>query len=341
MMAAGPARALSLRRAAVRATLAPSVHNTQPWHFVLAPDVLEIHADLERWLLVLDPTGRQLILSCGCALFNARVSLAADGFHPLIQRRPDPDQPSLVARLLLIDGPARATDGVATSWEPRAANPQAPAPLKALDALVELRRSNRRAFAPDPVPLQLLDALQRAAEAEGASFRTIRTPQERISTAVLAQRANEQKNADPAYCAEVRAWTTQRPDRSGGLPEPTTPEFVSEEHRFAARCDDPVLSVEGPSSTTPCLVVLGTCCDTADGWIRAGEALQRVLLEITRHGFSASLMAAPIETPAVRAQLRRQLQLSMYPHLLLRVGRGAESASPRRRRLVSMLRERG
>lgn len=28
-------RTTALRRAAVRATLAPSVHNTQPWRFVL------------------------------------------------------------------------------------------------------------------------------------------------------------------------------------------------------------------------------------------------------------------------------------------------------------------
>ena len=64
----------------MRATLAPSVHNTQPWRFVLSPDALEIHADRSRQLRVLDPRGRQMTLSCGCALFNARASLAAAGY---------------------------------------------------------------------------------------------------------------------------------------------------------------------------------------------------------------------------------------------------------------------
>ena len=80
----------SLRQAAVRATLAPSVHNTQPWRFVLTQGNLEIHANWTRKLRVLDPTGRQLLISCGCALFNARVALAASGYDAVVERFPDP-----------------------------------------------------------------------------------------------------------------------------------------------------------------------------------------------------------------------------------------------------------
>ena len=70
----------ALRRAAVRATLAPSVHNTQPWSLRLTKEGgLDIFADRARQLAVLDPTSRQLTISCGCALLNARVSLAGDG----------------------------------------------------------------------------------------------------------------------------------------------------------------------------------------------------------------------------------------------------------------------
>ena len=88
-------RSQTLRRAAVRATLAPSIHNTQPWRFVLSADALEIHADRSRQLRVLDLRGRQMTISCGCALFNARASMAAAGYDPAVERRPDPMQPSL------------------------------------------------------------------------------------------------------------------------------------------------------------------------------------------------------------------------------------------------------
>ncbi len=66
----GPDLAQALRRAAVRATLVHSVRTTQPWRFVLSASSLQIHADWTRRLRVLDPRGRQLLISCGSAVFN-------------------------------------------------------------------------------------------------------------------------------------------------------------------------------------------------------------------------------------------------------------------------------
>jgi hypothetical protein len=100
----------ALRRAAIRATLAPSVHNTQPWRLVIKGDELNIFADRSRQLQVLDPTTRQLLISCGCALFNARVSLRAYASRPAravlrqLGRRPYPlgrDRPTLIAGCLI------------------------------------------------------------------------------------------------------------------------------------------------------------------------------------------------------------------------------------------------
>jgi len=57
-----------LRRAVEAATHAPSIHNTQPWRFRLSGDgeqgTVELHADRERSLSVLDPTGRQMLMRC-------------------------------------------------------------------------------------------------------------------------------------------------------------------------------------------------------------------------------------------------------------------------------------
>ena len=94
-IAADPAVTNTLHRAAARAALAPSVHNTQPWRFVVTHDTVEIRSDLSRQLTVLDPRARQLTISCGCALFNARVAIAAAGFEPVVARFPDPEIPEL------------------------------------------------------------------------------------------------------------------------------------------------------------------------------------------------------------------------------------------------------
>jgi len=63
---------------------APSVHNTQPWWFVFddACASMELHADTSRQLHVADPSGREMLISCGGALFTAKLALRTLGFGP-------------------------------------------------------------------------------------------------------------------------------------------------------------------------------------------------------------------------------------------------------------------
>jgi hypothetical protein len=91
------------------------------------------------------------------------------------------------------------------------------------------------------------------------------------------------------------------------------------------------------SSRNQCLMLLGTAGDTPPDWLRAGEALERVLLEVTRHGYVATPLTQVTEVPSARAQLRRELGMTGYPHVLLRVGRAAMTPGSRRRRLVDVL----
>src|SRR3954454_10466414 len=95
----------ALRRAAVRATLAPSVHNTQPWRFHLRDGRLGVYVDRGRQRPVLDSSSRQMIVSVGCALMNARVSAAGDGIGLEVTRFPDSQRPDLVASLVGTSGP--------------------------------------------------------------------------------------------------------------------------------------------------------------------------------------------------------------------------------------------
>jgi nitroreductase len=50
------------------AARAPSVHNTQPWRFKVSRYKIELYADLRRKLRV-DPLGREMLISCGAAVF--------------------------------------------------------------------------------------------------------------------------------------------------------------------------------------------------------------------------------------------------------------------------------
>lgn len=300
------------------AVLAPSVHNSQPWRFVATPAGLEIFADRARQLAVLDPSGRQLILSVGCALFNARVSLANSGTPVTIHRVPDPEQPDLLARVDI-----GSVGQVETE-------------LSAMDHAIPARRSNRRMFSGDDVPDYLIDTLTASAATEGAVLQTISTDDDRRSLARLSQRADDQQITNAAYRAELRSWTTTDPERRDGVQAAVIPHVDGTAHDEIPLRDfdtrgEGALPANTQSSSRQCLLLLGTDGDGPRAWLRAGEALERMWLELTRAGFAASLFTQVMEEPGLRAQLRDELRLGIHPHAVLRVGRAPiTEASPRR-----------
>ena len=227
MRIAPTARLEALRRAADRARLAPSIHNTQPWRFGISPTALELYADEERRLQVIDPRGRQLLLSCGCALLNARASLAAGGYDARIERFPDASRLDLLAR---ITPSAEPTDQL---------------PLAALDAAIPQRLTNRRQFADEPVPARLLETLVDAAITEHAVLLVVKSPGHRAVVAELVRDANRIEEADPAYRSELAAWTTDdlrrrdfcpvRENRNRKAQRAAHSRFRSTRHGVAAR----------------------------------------------------------------------------------------------------------
>jgi len=318
-------RTAALRRAAVRATLAPSVHNTQPWRFELTPNELSLFADQTRQLRVLDPTCRQLIISCGCALLNARASLATAGLEARVDRFPDPAQADLLAHVSTREILGGRVDSLAT-----------------LDTVIELRQTNRRRFTDDAVPAEVIDRLEGAAAAEDSTLFVVRSQQHRLAVAALSQKADAAQNMDPAYRAEIRAWTTHSFQRRDGVPAAAVPHVDGQaQDEIPIRDFDSSgmgwLPAQTRSSHNQCLLLLCTQGDSPGDWLRAGEALERVLLEITRHGFVASPLTQVVEVGWTRAALREELGTTMYPHVLLRVGRAPATPASRRRRLVDVL----
>jgi len=75
-----PLAAAEVTRYVVTAAVwAPSVHNTQPWRFTASGEELGLYADAGRQLRVADPDGREMMISCGAALFTARLALRSLG----------------------------------------------------------------------------------------------------------------------------------------------------------------------------------------------------------------------------------------------------------------------
>ncbi|MGI8691810.1 MAG: Acg family FMN-binding oxidoreductase [Geodermatophilaceae bacterium] len=256
----------ALQEAAARATLAPSIHNSQPWRLIVRPGRLDFYADQTRRASVIDPTGRQLAISCGAALFGVRVALAAAQIDAVTTLLPKPSEPDLLA---------------ATSVIGMTASPDEDA--RRLDTAALTRRSNRRRFTTDPVPDSLTDTLVHAAEVEGAWLHPIRELDDRVMVAVLSQRAEALQNADPDYRAELRSWTSGDPDRTDGVPAAAIPHTTGGAHDDIPIRDFDTdgagaLPTETRSSLTQTMFVLGADGDDMRSWLIAGQALGRVLL---------------------------------------------------------------
>ena len=60
------------------AARAPSVHNSQPWQFQVTAQAVELWSDPRRKLQT-DPLGREMLISCGAALYGLRLAVRSLG----------------------------------------------------------------------------------------------------------------------------------------------------------------------------------------------------------------------------------------------------------------------
>ena len=140
-----------LTRELVRtACLAPSVNNSQPWYFRLpADDCVELYADRARQLTGIDPSGRDLVLSCGAALHHLVAGAGAFGLRTTVETSPRADDPDLLAVVRLSEG--EVTDAGVD-----------------LLAALENRKTDRRGAGSWPVPPARVHQLADDASAWGA-----------------------------------------------------------------------------------------------------------------------------------------------------------------------------
>jgi hypothetical protein len=270
-------------------------------------------------VLVVDPIGRELVQSVGAALFNARVALAACGWAVEVTRLPNPEDPDLMALVQLIDGPADTQ-------------------LAELDLQIAHRRTNRRTFDATIPSEAVVRRFAAAATAEDAHLVPVLSEEQHRLIARLTPLADDAQHANPAYRAELRRWTNRPRGEGDGIVASAIPHVDGTAQDdipmrdFDTRGDGRLPASPG-HGTEHTLVVLATHTDDPAAWLRSGEALQRVLLEIARAGWQASPVTQVVEVTSARLDLRTSLTWDSWPQSMLRVGHAqAATATPRRNR---------
>jgi hypothetical protein len=96
------AAATAPERIVAAGILASNPHNSQPWIFRLNDLRIDLFADRERQIGVIDPFLREMYIGLGCALENMVLAAQAEGFTATLRLMPDPADETHVAHIELI-----------------------------------------------------------------------------------------------------------------------------------------------------------------------------------------------------------------------------------------------
>ncbi|WP_422750554.1 Acg family FMN-binding oxidoreductase [Micromonospora sp. WMMD1219] len=302
------------------ATTAPSLHNSQPWLFRIGAGMIDVYADRRRQLEVLDPTGRELLISVGAAVSTLALALRGAGYRADVGAFPDDGQPDLVARVTV-------------------AHRAPPSPAEeTLVAAIPHRHTNRYPFTSCAIPAETLEQLIDAARQETAVL-TVANPVSRNSIIGLSQAADRRQRATGGYRAELARWTTHRVVHHDGIPPSAIGPWDAMEImpiRDFGLLQPHLTRAPETFEIHPTLMVLATTGDDPLEWVRAGQALQRVLLTATHLNLATTPISQPVEVPTVRRQLSDTAN-GIWAQMILRIGCGRPAATTPRRPLSDVL----
>jgi nitroreductase len=290
------------------ATRAPSVHNTQPWHWCVSGEQIALFADSRRQLQYADPDGRDLVISCGAALHHLQVAAAASGWRPRVRRMPNRYNEAQLANV---------------SFHPE---PVTPAALAALDMLTN-RRTDRRRPSSWHVPRERLDGLLALGPAAGVTIVAVVSHRARTELLQILAEAEKAQRLNRRYVDEIVHWTGREDGegipaasllRRGPAAGPATSPATAPSRFPSGTLTDHERESE---PVEPALVAICTSSDDTASRLRAGEALSAMLLKGTAEGLAMVPLSQAIEVDRTRHLIQNELLGdAACPQIIVQVG---------------------
>ena len=307
-----------IRNAVQLACRAPSLHNSQPWHWVAEDGTVQLYLDKERVLYSTDHLGREALISCGAALDHFRVAMAAVGFTANVDRFPNPNNPLHLASIdfgpmeFVTEGHHRRADAV------------------------QRRRTDRLPFGEPPHWDSVESQLRRAVTSDAVRLDVI-ADDLRPELAEASQLTESLRLYDSSYHAELSWWTGPFETREG-IPHSS---LVSapESDRVDIGRNFPVTGNTdrrlGFGHDHSKILVLSTFDDDRASALRCGETLSAVLLDATMAGLATCTLTHITELRASRHIVATLIDQPTTPLVLIRVGQAPQledvpPATPRR-----------
>lgn len=290
--------------AVMLACRAPSLHNSQPWRWVADGACLHLFADRQRLLQAADPSGRELLLSCGAVLDHLRVAMAAAGWDARTRRFPNADEPDHLASFDFARIPIPSD-----------------VQRQRADAILR-RRTDRLPFAVPRNWAALESLLRSAIDTFGVMLDVV--PDDARQQLAEASRLTEAlRRNDPTYQSELRWWTSPF-ELDQGVP-PSSRVAASDASRVDVARSFPTAGYGGRrpqiEEDHSKILVLSTRDDDRVAVLRCGEALSTVLLECTVAGLATCTLTHMTEVSPSRDLINQLTGQDGQPQLLIRVGR--------------------
>lgn len=286
---------------------APSLHNSQPWRWVLDGGTLHLLADPDRVIHAADRGGREALISCGVVLDHFQVAMAAAGWTAIVDRLPDPGNP---VHLAAIDCVPRGVTGDDDR--------------KRADAILR-RRTDRLPFAAAPnwpnVEARLRDSVDSA-----AVRLTALDDDQRPELARASQLAEALRLYDSTYHAELGWWADPTPlpfAMTDGIPQSALVSAAESDRVDVGRAFP--VSRHGERRTAfgedrSRIVVLTTYDESPDSVLRCGQALSAVLLDATLAGLATCTLTHLTEVAVCRNIVAELTGAGGFPQVLVRIG---------------------
>ena len=302
------------------AVLAPSGHNTQPWTFRVTPDCVEVFADNSKRLPAIDPQDRELFMSVGAAITNFRVAAAHFGFDTAVLYDSRPEEGVPVALISAIE---------------TCASDQS---LAALFRAIPKRHTNRAPFDGEPIDPGALSYVCEVIDRFPETLRLI-LPHDKNRVADMVEEAARVRMARPAFRSEIAEWVRaddgQQTDGLGadalGVPFLLAAGATWFLRQFDFGAWQAPRDRRLAQSASALLLVTGE--DDRVSLVRAGEALELLLLTIADVGLQYSFLNHPVAVDAAtRDRIGALAGASLPAQLLIRIGvaPAVEQAMPRR-----------
>ena len=302
-------------------TLAPNGHNTQPWKFRLRKDGVDILPDYSRRTPVVDPDDHHLWVSLGCAAENLLQAAAGLGWKGLL---------------------AVTGTGVQIDLSPSAVQ------RSVLFEAIPRRHSSRGEYDGRPLGADQIRLLERAASALDVrvEFLTNQKQLKQVRDSVIA--GNTAQMADPAFIRELKAWirfnkgeAVERKDglfagSSGNADVPRWLGSLMFGLLFRPDAENDKYAKQIRSSAG--VAVFAAAQANPSGWVAAGCACERFLLQAAALDVRTAFINQPVEVKTVRTQFASMIGLGdQRPDLVVRFGHGPLLPASLRRPLDAVL----